>query len=78
MSSMKSLDPYELLHDHHELIAMIAPRTTIILGNDGYVWLGDESGYKSTMSAVEVFKALGVADHIGYDFTSNHPHCSHR
>jgi len=76
MMSMKSLDPYKLPHDHHELIAMIAPRATIILGNDDYDWLGDESGYKSTIAAMEVFKALGVADHIGYDFTSGHGHCA--
>jgi len=76
MSSMKSLDPYKLPHDHHELIAAIAPRATIILGNPGYDWLGDESGYKSTIAAIEVFKALGVADHIGYDFTGGHAHCS--
>jgi hypothetical protein len=76
LSSMKSLDPYKLPHDHHELIAMIAPRATIILGNDDYDWLGDESGYKSTMAAIEVFKAMGVADNIGYDFTSGHNHCA--
>jgi hypothetical protein len=76
MSSMKSLDPYKLPHDHHELIAMIAPRAVIILGNDGYDWLGDESGYKSTMAALQVFTALGVPNNIGYDFTSNHAHCS--
>jgi hypothetical protein len=75
MSSMKSLDPYSLPHDHHELVAMIAPRATIILGNADYDWLGDESGYKSTVAAVEVWKALGVPDHIGYDFTSGHTHC---
>ena len=75
MSSMKSLDPYKLPHDHHELIAMIAPRATIILGNPGYVWLGDESGYKSTLAAIEVFKAMGVADSLGYDFTGGHSHC---
>ena len=40
---------------------MIAPRAVIILGNPGYDWLGDESGYKSTMAAVEIFKAMGVA-----------------
>jgi len=75
MTSMKSLDPYKLPHDHHELIGMIAPRAVIILGNPGYDWLGDESGYKSTMAAVEIFKAMGVADHIGYDFTGGHSHC---
>jgi hypothetical protein len=75
MMSMQRLNPDMLPHDHHELIAMIAPRATIILGNDDYDWLGDESGYKSTMAAIEVFKAMGVADHIGYDFTSGHGHC---
>ncbi len=76
MSSMKTLDPYSLPHDHHELIAMIAPRAVIALGNPEYEWLGDESGYKSTIAASEVFKAMGVADHIGWDFTGNHAHCS--
>ena len=59
MSSMKSLDPYKLPHDHHELIAMIAPRATIILGNDDYDWLGDESGYKSTMAAIRGLHRAG-------------------
>ena len=54
---------------------MIAPRATIILGNPGSVWLGDESGYKSTLAALEVFKAMGVPDAIGYDFTGGHSHC---
>ncbi len=75
MSSMKNLDPYSLPHDHHELIAMIAPRAVIALGNGDYDWLGDESGYKSIMAAKEVWKALGVPDRIGFDFTSNHTHC---
>ena len=76
MSSMKSLDPYKLPHDHHELIAMVAPRAIIALGNPGYDWLGDESGYKSVTAAMEVFKAMGIADHIGYDFTGGHNHCA--
>jgi hypothetical protein len=76
MSSMKALDPYSLPHDHHELIAMIAPRAILALGNADYDWLGDESGYKSMMAATEVFKAWGLADHIGYDFTSGHEHCA--
>ncbi|HVT08815.1 MAG TPA: hypothetical protein VHO67_15260, partial [Polyangia bacterium] len=76
MTSMKSLNTYRLPHDHHELIALVAPRPVIILGNDDYDWLGDESGYKSTMAAIEVFKALGVPDRVGYDFTSGHGHCA--
>jgi hypothetical protein len=75
MTSMQKLDPYKLPHDHHELIALIAPRPVIILGNDDYDWLGDESGYKSTMAAIQVFTAMGAANAIGYDFTSGHKHC---
>lgn len=75
MSSMKKLDPYSLPHDHHELIAMIAPRALIALGNADYDWLGDESGYRSIMAAKEVWKAMGVEDRIGFDFTSGHTHC---
>ena len=75
MQSLKSQDPYKLPHDHHELIAMIAPRAVIALGNPGYEWLGDESGYKSMMAATEVWKAMGVEDRIGFDFTGGHEHC---
>jgi hypothetical protein len=76
LPSMLQLDPYSLPHDHHELIAMIAPRAVVAMGNQDYDWLGDESGWKSINAAKEVWKALGVEDHIGFDFTSNHTHCS--
>ena len=74
-SSMQGLDPYSLPHDHHELIAMIAPRAVIALGNRDYEWLGDESGYKSINAAREVWKAMGIEDRIGFDFTAGHGHC---
>jgi hypothetical protein len=76
LSSMRTLSPFRLPHDHHELIAMIAPRAVIALGNPEYDWLGDESGYKSVVAAKEVWKALGVEANIGYDFTGNHAHCA--
>lgn len=75
-SSMQRLDPYSLPHDHHELIAMIAPRAVIALGNRDYEWLGDESGYKSINAAREVWKAMGIEDRIGFDFTTGHRHCA--
>ena len=65
-----------LPYDHHELIAMIAPRPVLILGNPDYVWMADESGYISTMAALEVWKAMGVDDRFGFDFSDQHPHCS--
>ena len=74
-TSMQNLNPNTLPHDHHELVAMIAPRAFLALGNPGYEWLGDESGYKSLMAAVEVWKAMGVSDRFGFDFAGGHTHC---
>lgn len=76
LPSMKTLDPYSLPHDHHELNAMIAPRALLALGNPDMVWLGDESGYKSIITAQEVWKALGVENNLGYDFAAGHSHCT--
>ena len=75
LPSMKALDPYSLPHDHHELIAMVAPRAFITFGNRNYEWLGDESGYRSVMAAQQVWSALGVSNQFGYDFTTDHMHC---
>lgn len=75
MRSMLSLDPFMLPHDHHELIAMIAPRAFLALGNPPFVWLGDESGYKSSMAALEVWKAMGIEDRFGFNFIGGSNHC---
>jgi len=66
----------KLPYDHHELIAMVAPRAFLALGNDGWDWLGDESGYTSCMAAREVYKSFGIKDRFGFDFTGNHNHCA--
>lgn len=76
LQGLTGRDPYSLPHDHHELIAMIAPRAFLTLGNATYGdWLGDESGWKSCMAALEVWKAMGVEDRFGFDFTGGHEHC---
>jgi hypothetical protein len=76
LQSMQRQNPNMLPHDHHELIAMIAPRAVAIFGNRNYEWLGDESGYKATKAAQEVWKALGAEANFGYDFTTDHDHCN--
>jgi hypothetical protein len=76
LPSMKALDPYSLPHDHHELVAMVAPRAFVTFGNRNYEWLGDESGYKSVVAAQQVWSALGVPAQFGYDFTTDHTHCT--
>lgn len=65
-----------LPYDHHELMAMIAPRALLLLGNPDYVWLGDESGYVSARAVEEVYKTFGIEDRFGFSFRGGHNHCS--
>lgn len=65
-----------LPHDHHELIAMIAPRACLVLGNPDMVWLGDASGYVSCVAAREVWKSMKVEERFGYNFAGGHSHCA--
>lgn len=61
--------------DHHELMAMVAPRALLVLGNPDYTWLAEESGHVSCMAAREVWKAFGIADRMGFSIVPGHPHC---
>jgi hypothetical protein len=61
--------------DHHELMAMVAPRALLVLGNPDYEWLADESGYVSCRAAHEVWKAFGIADRFGFSIVGGHGHC---
>jgi hypothetical protein len=65
----------KLPYDHHELMAMVAPRALLLLGNPDYEWLADESGYVSCKAAQEVWKAFGVTDRFGFSIVAGHPHC---
>lgn len=62
-------------YDHHELIAMIAPRAFLAFGNPDYEWLGDKSGFISLKAAEEVWMAMGIEDRFGYVIEGNHSHC---
>jgi hypothetical protein len=65
----------KLPFDHHEVMAMIAPRALFVLGNPDMEWLADESGYVACMAAHEVWKALGVPDRFGFSKVGDHDHC---
>jgi hypothetical protein len=65
----------KLPYDHHELMAMVAPRALLVLGNPDYEWLADESGYVSARAAHEVWKAFGIGDRFGFSIVGGHPHC---
>ena len=64
-----------LPYDHHELMAMVAPRALLVLGNPDYEWLADESGYVSCRAAHEVWKTFGIGERFGFSIVGGHPHC---
>ncbi|MDZ7288769.1 MAG: T9SS type A sorting domain-containing protein [candidate division KSB1 bacterium] len=66
----------KLPYDHHELMAMVAPRALLVTGNPDYEWLADESGHVGSKAAKEVWKALGVPDRFGFSIISGHAHCA--
>lgn len=70
-----SNDVAKLPYDHHELMALVAPRALLILGNPDYEWLADESGYVSCRAAHEVWKTFGIADRFGFSIVAGHQHC---
>lgn len=68
-------DVNKLPLDHHELMAMLAPRSLLVLGNPDYEWLADESGYVSCQAAKKVWEAFGISDRFGFSIVAGHPHC---
>jgi hypothetical protein len=66
---------WKLPMDHHELMAMVAPRALLVLGNPDYQWLAEESGYVSCRAAHEVWQTFGIGDRFGFSIVDEHGHC---
>lgn len=66
----------KLPYDHHELMAMVAPRALFVTGNDGWTWLADESGTVASEAAQTVYDALDIPDRFGYYNMGGHNHCA--
>jgi hypothetical protein len=58
-------DPDKLPFDHHELIAMIAPRAVLMIESSQIPRMGAEAARVDALAAREVWKALGVPDRMG-------------
>lgn len=71
-----SSDVDKLPHDHHELMAMVAPRALFVTGNPGWTWLADESGYVGSRATEKVYEALGIGDRFAYSQIGGHNHCA--
>ena len=68
-------DVDKLPHDHHMLMAMVAPRALFVTGNPDYEWLADPSGYVSSRATQRIYKTLGIEDRFGFSIIAGHPHC---
>ena len=64
-----------LPEDHHELMAMVAPRALYVTGNPDYTWLSNPSCYVCSEGCRQVYDALGISDRFGYSIVGGHGHC---
>ena len=67
---------YKLPHDHHELMAMVAPRALIATGNTNFLWLSNRANYVSSRATQKVYETLGIADRFGFVIDGGHGHCA--
>lgn len=76
MIQFAGLNVARLPHDHHELMAMVAPRALLVTGNTDYFWLANPSNYVASRAAHEVWKTFGIGDRFGFYIDGKHPHCN--
>lgn len=67
---------YKLPHDHHELMALVAPRALLVTGNTDFTWLSNRANYVSSRAAKAVYETLGVGDRFGFYIDGGHGHCA--
>ncbi len=65
-----------LPEDHHELMAMCAPRALYATANPDYTWLSNPSSYVCSRAAKEVYIALSIDDRFGFSVVGGHSHCA--
>ncbi|HEX6427137.1 MAG TPA: hypothetical protein VF008_05600, partial [Niastella sp.] len=66
----------KLPHDHHELMAMVAPRALLITGNTDYGWLANPSAYVSARATKVVYNTFGIGNRFGFFIDGGHGHCA--
>jgi hypothetical protein len=66
-----------LPEDHHELLAMVAPRALFATGNpDGATWLSNPSCYVSCKAVKRIYDSFGISDRFGYNINGGKSHCA--
>ena len=65
----------KLPEDHHELMAMCAPRALFVTANPDYTWLSNPSCDVCSRACARVYNALGIFDRFAYSIVGGHLHC---
>lgn len=78
MASMQNFNGKQdiLPHDHHELLAMCAPRALLVIGNPDMEWLCDYSTYITCRAVEKIYETFGIEDRFGFVIDGGHGHCS--
>lgn len=76
MFQYSGLNVSRLPYDHHELMAMVAPRALLVTGNTDYMWLANPSCYVASRATKEIYKTLGISDRFGFYIDGKHGHCA--
>jgi len=67
---------YKLPTDHHELMAMVAPRALLVTGNTDFYWLSNRSNYITSRATQKVYDTFGIGDRFGFYIDGQHNHCA--
>jgi hypothetical protein len=67
---------YKLPYDHHELMAMVAPRALIETGNTSFNWLSNKANYVSARATQQIYETLGIGERFGFVVDGGHNHCA--
>ncbi len=65
----------KLPYDHHEVLALCAPRGLLVIENPDFTWLGNLSCYETSTAGHMVYEALNIPDRMGYSSIGGHGHC---
>ncbi len=67
---------YKFPYDHHELMAMVAPRALLVSGNTDFIWLSNRSNYVTSRATQKVYDTFGIGERFGFYIDGGHGHCA--
>ncbi|MGH9567041.1 MAG: hypothetical protein ACRD4I_13720, partial [Candidatus Angelobacter sp.] len=76
MKQFSGVNSYKMPTDHHELMAMVAPRALLETGNTDFYWLSNRSNYISARATQRIYRTLGIGDRFGFYIDGGHNHCA--